>query len=338
VDVMVAPGVEPYFRSVFNCQVHIEDVQKHIDQVEQENNNSTSGAFFDTFPTYGQVLTWLNQQVAAYPGLARRFVLGKTAAGTDIVGLHLGTASGSKPIIFLHCTIHAREWITTTTCCWIIDNLLTTDPDRSRFLTAFEWIIVPVLNVDGYNYAHTSDRLWRKNRQSASGSSCIGTDLNRNYGYGFGGEGSSPNPCSETYHGGRAFSSPEVAAQRDYLSSYASRMVAFVDIHAYGGMWMSPWGYTTNLPPDYAAMDAAMKPVAAAIRTINNRNYATGTSARVIYVAAGGSDDYYYGGEGVVHSFTVEVYGTSFTPPVSYITPIGREIWAGVKQLATLLQ
>jgi len=199
---------------------------------------------------------------------------------------------------------------------------------------------VPVFNVDGYNYAHTSDRLWRKNRQTASGSSCIGTDLNRNYGYAWSGEGSSPNPCAETYHGARAFSSPEVAAERDYLQPYvdASRLVAFVDIHSYGGMWMSPWGYTTALPPNYSAMDSSMRAVAAAIRTVNNRIYATGTSARVIYVAAGGSDDFFYGDGGVIQSFTVEAFGSNFTPPISYISSIGRELWVGVKQLATLLE
>jgi len=339
VDVMVSASVEPIFRRMFKCQEQIEDVQLLLDQNELERN-STSGAFFDTFPTNGQVLVWLNEQIAAHPSIATRIVLGKSFSGTDIVGLHLGSSSSQKPVIFIHCTIHAREWITTTTCCWIIDNLLNTDPDGARLLNSFEWIIVPVFNVDGYNYAHTTDRLWRKNRQTNSGSSCIGTDLNRNYGYGFGGEGSSPNPCSETFHGGRAFSSPEVNSERNFLQTYVDegRLIAFVDIHSYGGMWMSPWGYTTALPPDYAAMDASMRAVAPAIRAINGRTYAIGTSARVIYVAAGGSDDNCYGEGGVVQSYTIEAYGTSFTPPVSYIPQIGRELWAGVKQLATILE
>jgi len=336
---MVSPTVAPIFSSLYQSQVQIDNVQLLLDQSELESN-STSGAFFDTFPTYGEVLVWLNQQISAYPSLVKRIVLGKSYLGSDIVGLQLGSTSSQKPVIFLHCTIHAREWITTTTCCWIIDNLLTTDPDGPRLLESFEWIIVPVFNVDGYNYAHTTDRLWRKNRQPVSGSTCYGTDLNRNYGYGWGGGGSSPSPCAETYRGSRAFSAPEVAAERDFLQPYidASRLVAFVDIHAYGGMWMSPWGYTTTLPPDYSAMDTSMRAVASAIRAINGRTYATGTSARVIYIAAGGSDDFFYGDGGVVQSFTVESYGSNFTPPVSYILPIGRELWAGVKQLATLLE
>ena len=46
-----------------------------------------------------------------------------------------------------------------------------------------------------YNYCTNSDR------QPNSGSSCIGTDPNRNYGYMWSGPGASGNPCSETYYG-----------------------------------------------------------------------------------------------------------------------------------------
>lgn len=41
--------------------------------------------------------------------------------------------------------------------------------------------ILPVLNPDGYEYTHTHDRMWRKNR--AQYGECIGVDLNRNFRY-----------------------------------------------------------------------------------------------------------------------------------------------------------
>ena len=43
------------------------------------------------------------------------------------------------------------------------------------------WIILPCLNPDGYRYSYTSERYWRKNRNTNGGSSCKGVDLNRNY-------------------------------------------------------------------------------------------------------------------------------------------------------------
>lgn len=40
--------------------------------------------------------------------------------------------------------------------------------------------IVPVLNPDGYEFTHTKDRMWRKNRAHHEGE-CVGIDLNRNF-------------------------------------------------------------------------------------------------------------------------------------------------------------
>uniref|UniRef100_A0A6B2L6S3 Peptidase M14 domain-containing protein n=1 Tax=Arcella intermedia TaxID=1963864 RepID=A0A6B2L6S3_9EUKA len=321
----------------FHPKVLIPNIQDLLDTSAQDRAQSyQSGDIFTSFPTYGQVLTWLNQQVSTYPDIASLIHIGKTANDLDILGLRLGR-DPTKKIFYVHCTIHAREWITTTTCLWIIDNLLSQDPGRAELLSSFQWVIVPVLNIDGYNYAHTSDRLWRKNREPNPSSSCIGTDLNRNYAYGWGGLGTSSNPCSDIYRGSGPYSAPEIRAEHEFLMPYfdSSSVAAYVDIHSYGGLFMSPWGYTIKeLPPDYPAMELAMKEITEAIYQVNRRTYEYGPSAIVIYEAAGGSDDDAYGNGGVVYSFTVEAYGSSFTPPVSEIKPTGAEIYAGIKQLA----
>jgi len=217
---------------------------------------------------------------------------------------------------------------------------LTVDPDRHHLLAQFFWVIVPIHNVDGYDYAHTSDRLWRKNRQPNPGSTCSGTDLNRNYGYGWGGPGASTNPCSETFRGARAWSAPETDAEIKFITPYLDRgqIKAYVDIHSYGAYFLSPWGYTSQLPPDYSAMNQMMTSVVGAIRTVNGRSYTYGPSSSTLYVTSGSTTDELYGDGGVIHSYTIECYGTSFTPPVSFIVPIGREVWAGIKQLASNLQ
>merc|ERR1712241_677390 len=60
-------------------------------------------------------------------------------------------------------------------------------------------------NPDGYEYSINQDRYWRKNRAPNSGSSCYGTDLNRNWAFHWGETGVSFDPCSEIYCGGAAF-------------------------------------------------------------------------------------------------------------------------------------
>jgi len=181
-----------------------------------------------------------------------------------------------------------------------------------------------------------SERLWRKNRQTNSGSTCIGTDLNRNYGIGWGGPGADTNPCGETYRGTGAFSGTEISRERNYILNRPGRVAAFVDIHAYGGYFMSPWGYTYSLPPvtDYNTMKELMASSVAAIRSVNGRTYYSGSVANTIYQASGGSNDWTYGDLETIASFAVECSGTNFTPPTSSIEPVGREVYAGIYQLA----
>ena len=83
------------------------------------------------------------------------------------------------------------------------------------------WIVFAV-NPDGAEYDLTGNpyREWRKNRQPNSGTTAVGTDLNRNYGYRWGCcGGSSGSKSALTYRGPKAFSAPETQAMRDFMTS-----------------------------------------------------------------------------------------------------------------------
>lgn len=61
-----------------------------------------------------------------------------------------------NPTIFIESNIHAREWITSSTATWFINELLTsTDPVIMDLAQNIDWYIIPVLNVDGFHYTHT---------------------------------------------------------------------------------------------------------------------------------------------------------------------------------------
>jgi len=214
----------------------------------------------------------------------------------------------------------------------MIDQILNHDSDGASLLNDFELIIIPVMNVDGYIYSHTNDRLWRKNRRPNAGSTCVGTDLNRNYAYQWSRPGASGSPCSETYYGSGPFSEPESDNIRLLIAKYKPTLVSYWDIHAYSALWMSPWGYTcTAVPPDYTTMRNNMQVATAATRAVNGNNYDFGDICRIIYQTSGGSIDYSYAVDDIIHSYSVEAFGTSFTPPTSYIPLVGEEIYAGVK-------
>jgi hypothetical protein len=53
------------------------------------------------------------------------------------------------------------------TNAWIANQLVTLygkDAQITNFVDNIEWTIIPIVNVDGYVYTWTTDRMWRKNR------------------------------------------------------------------------------------------------------------------------------------------------------------------------------
>jgi len=343
-DVMIPPELVNSTSALFpgiTYGIHIADVEQSI--VESEVDRLTNGNqdFFSNFRNSGEISDWSRLIADNYPNIARVISVGQTYYGNDILGLELGfDDSNQKPVVVIYCGIHAREWITPATCCWIIDQLTSKDPEGEELIDQFHFVIIPILNVDGYDYTFTNDRLWRKNRQPNPGSSCVGTDLNRNYGFGWSGPGASNNPCSETFYGTAAFSSPETAVIRELLNKFRllGTLISFWDLHAYSALWMSAWGYTCNsLPNQYPEMLDNMRQSVAACRDVNGNSYDFGSICRTIYQASGSSVDFAYGTAGVIHSYTTEAYGTSFTPPVSYIPLVGSETWAGLKQSVKLI-
>ncbi|TOF75441.1 carboxypeptidase, partial [Vibrio parahaemolyticus] len=77
------------------------------------------------------------------------------------------STGGSKPVIWIDCGIHAREWISTATCQYFLDQLTAgygNDSQVTTLLDSYDFHIMPCTNPDGYVYTWTVDRLWRKNR------------------------------------------------------------------------------------------------------------------------------------------------------------------------------
>ena len=102
---------------------------------------------------------------------------------------------------------HAREHLTVEMALYILREFTTkyaTDARIKNIVDTRETWIVFMVNPDGveYDIATGSYRMWRKNRQPNSGSSAVGTDLNRNWAYQWGCcGGSSGSFSSETYRG-----------------------------------------------------------------------------------------------------------------------------------------
>jgi len=337
-DVMIPPHLANSTSDLFSSipyHISIPDVQESIDINDADRLlNAKADVFFSAFQLPGAISKWIQEQANRHSDRATYQSEGQTEDGLDIHSIRIGT-NKEKPTVLVYCGIHAREWITPATCCWIVDQILNEDKDQS-LLDHFQFVIIPVLNVDGYGFTHDEDdgdRLWRKNRQSnAPASSCIGTDLNRNYAYMWSRPGASGSPCSETYYGSAAFSGPEAKVVEKLINDI-DNLVSFWDLHAYSGLWMSAWGYTCNIvPQEYnSVMFPTMQAAVQAVRGVAGHTYDFGSICQTIYAASGSSVDHAYANGGIVHSYTTEAYGNTFIAPVSDIPIIGQETYVGFK-------
>lgn len=329
IDVRVSP--EQYLRlaqSGLKFEILIDDVQQLI---EAERSGPALDTF-DHYMSYNEVLEYLDTLVALRPDLAETVTIGQTIEGRDIVAIHItGPEGDDKPGILFHGCQHAREWITVPVIIYLADTLIRDydeDPFVQHLVDDFEWWLIPVLNADGYVHTHDVDRMWRKNRRLNDGG-CYGVDLNRNWGVGWGGNGSSGNPCSETYRGTAAFSEPETAAVRDWILAHPN-IVAYTDLHSYSQVIFYPYSYTDLWPPqpdlaDYQYLAEAMADI---VYSVHGKSYTYGRGYDVVYQVSGASRDWVYGAAGVT-AFGYELRDTGqygFLLPPEQILPQCEEV------------
>lgn len=65
------------------------------------------------------------------------------------------TSINAKAIVLIDGGIHAREWCTISTALYCISQLTEDSESNKHLLDAFDFVIIPVVNVDGYEYSRT---------------------------------------------------------------------------------------------------------------------------------------------------------------------------------------
>lgn len=315
---------------------------------------------------YGEIVKYLEYLAFRYPNIAEVITIGHSYEGQPIKMIKISTGTNkdgeAKPAIWIDAGIHAREWIGSAVATYIVSQLVEKNSSYAKLLDNTDWMILPVVNPDGYEFSHTGDRLWRKTRSNHADDEddsrflqlvnrytrwlwgkCEGVDPNRNFDYHWGeveGGGASLDPCHETYAGPRAFSEPETKAMADYILANKQNIRVYLTLHSYSQMWLVPWGYTDTKPSDYSELASVAKKAIGAITKIHGTDYQVGPSADLLYPTSGASDDWAKGKAGIKYAYTLELrdrgrYG--FLLPASQIVPTAREIWAGIKTIARLV-
>jgi len=338
----VAQNLQVFHDLNISYEYMIQDVQAILndpEMIRSSKPNAAAPAWFNSYHTYEGIANYardlcnLRQDICffvpnAYLSINQR----------QVCALHLygGDAAAPRKQIWINAGQHAREWIAPATLMYILHNLINlygVNSTVTNLIDNVEFIIVPVVNPDGYDWAWTNDRLWRKNRRNNGAGYGLGVDLNRNWNDHWGQGGSSTNPNSDTYMGRSPFSEPESKGASDYYLKHSSGNTLFaIDYHSYSQLALYPYGWTPNPPPNIAPLKVAAAGIVDAIRTTPGGVVYTPQSSYALYITTGTATDWFHSpsGANVGISFTLEGRDTGrygFLLPANQIVISGEENW-----------
>uniref|UniRef100_A0A8C5MC21 Carboxypeptidase B n=1 Tax=Leptobrachium leishanense TaxID=445787 RepID=A0A8C5MC21_9ANUR len=318
-------------------EIMIEDVQLAV-QREQDSNIRAVHSY-EKYNDIDTINAWTGSIAEENPDLVSRSFFTTSYEGRPVYLLKVGKSGSNKKAIFIDCGFHAREWVTPAFCQWFVKEAINSygsDEEFTNLLDNLDFYILPVLNVDGYAYSWTNDRLWRKTRSLNKNQKCVGTDPNRNFDAAWCTGGASASPCSTVYCGSTPESENETKALGDFIRNNLSSIKGYLTIHSYSQMLLFPYSYTNLRAKDHNELNSLAKSAVEKLATLHGTVYTYGPGGKTIYISAGGSDDWAYD-TGVKYSYTFELrdLGTyGFLLPESQIKDTCEETMLAVKHIA----
>ncbi|XP_049860164.1 zinc carboxypeptidase-like [Schistocerca gregaria] len=336
-DVMVSPKMQASFMEGLEANgiessVYIDDVQRLIDNERPVREPKASFAF-DDYHSLEEIYAWLDTLAEAYPGTVTTVVGGSTYEGREIKGVKISFGDGN-PAAVIEGGMHALEWATVACMSWFINEILTTDNSTVRdVIEQLDFYIFPTTNPDGYHYTWTTDRLWRKNRQPNPNSTCVGTDVNRNWGFHWGEYDASEDPCAYNHRGPGNFTQQEVITFADFLLSFGDELLFYANFHAYSQVLIFPYGVPNVTADNYDELYQLAEKGRDALRVRYGTEYTIGSTQEVFGPTTGNSIDWMQGVVGKRYNMVWELrdkgqYG--YLLPTDQLIPASEEVWDSV--------
>jgi carboxypeptidase T len=289
------------------------------------------------YHNYTEMTAVINQAVADHPAILSRVAIGNSHEGRQMVALKISDNAATdenEPVVLFTSHQHAREHLTVEMALYMLTEFTDkygTDSRVTNLVNSREIWIIPDLNPDGGEWDIRSGSYagWRKNRQPNSGSSNVGTDLNRNWPYEWGCcGGSSGSTSSETYRGPSAGSAPEVRNVVNFVNSRVvggvQQIKTAIDFHTYSELVLWPFGFTYNdTAPGMTPQDNQVFSTLG--RQMAQTNNYTPEQASDLYITDGTIDDWLWGVH-KIYGYTFEMYPASggglsgFYPPDEVIS------------------
>ncbi|NXF00868.1 CBPO Carboxypeptidase, partial [Smithornis capensis] len=306
-------------------------VDKNMPRERSSHRQVREGYVYTQYNPMEKIYEWMIEIQKNNSELVTQHFLGKTLENRPMFYLKISQPSNKpKKIIWMDCGIHAREWISPAFCQWFVKDILQnykSDPKIKSFLQNLDLYILPVLNIDGYIYSWSHERLWRKNRSPYMNGTCYGVDLNRNFNSSWGSVGASFDCKSDIFCGSGPESEPETRAVAQFIEKNKNDIVCYLTIHSYGQLILTPYGSTTKPPSNNEELIQVANKAAVALKGKYGTSYKVGPSSLILYNNSGSSRDWARM-IGIPLSYTFELRDTGtygFVLPPDQIQPTCEE-------------
>lgn len=246
------------------------------------------------YHSYQSMLTELEALQSRHPDIVRIYNLGTVSDGRRSmwavkISDHVAIEE-DEPLTLLTGGIHGNEMPGPELALYIINHILNnrTDGSIQKLIDETQLWFVPMINPYGH--------------ENGTRGNAAGMDLNRNF------------PTSwATQSAGDLNREVETNILVSFFDEHP-HILAGIDYHTYGSMYMRVWAHTRQNPADYDAINDLCTRMGSAA------GYRTGSILNLVGSVSGGSADYYYGAYGDFH-YGVEL-GRSHTPPAAQLEPL----------------
>lgn len=111
---------------------------------------------------HGDINTYLDSLQTNYPKFVSVTTIGHSYEHRPIKAIRISSDLGkvtkfgsAKAIVLIDGGIHAREWCSISTALYCINQLTEHSRQNKILLKNFDFVVVPVVNADGYEYSRT---------------------------------------------------------------------------------------------------------------------------------------------------------------------------------------
>ncbi|KAF2905804.1 hypothetical protein ILUMI_00372 [Ignelater luminosus] len=315
--------------------------------LRRENNEFTD--IFKNFWPYDKIERYLAYIARTYPDLTTLKRLGKTIEGRMVYSVHIGIGIEGNNIVFIDGGMTARDWSSIMLALYIIYVL--TECHAYERIAFIDWVIMPVVNPDGYVYSHKKPRfgMWRKNRSPCQDGNIVipeskckglegcGVDIGKNFQYMFprkcvcltkyflkienncliGGLGVSKNVCSSFYGGSSPVSERETNMTVENLIKFKKQIKLYIGLHSYGALLLYPYSYShkacENKKELIELADIAIKVINKYVRD-KTEHYTYGNYISKIVPESGTVLDYVKGDLKIRYTYLIHLRGLHQSP------------------------